>query len=62
MGFLISTTDMIIERFEDILAWRRAKELTVEIKAVFRNCRDSEYCRGLWAKDKQRTGTIPLYR
>ena len=39
---------MIIERFEDILAWRRAKELTVEIKAVFRNCRDSDYYKQIW--------------
>jgi len=29
-----------IERFEDIIAWQKAKQLTLEIHAVFKNCRD----------------------
>lgn len=31
---------MKIERFEDIIAWQKAKELTVAIYSQFKNCRD----------------------
>ena len=31
---------MKIERFEDIIAWQKAKELTIEIYNIFRDNRD----------------------
>jgi len=31
---------MVIERFEDIIAWQRSKELAVLIYAIFKNNRD----------------------
>lgn len=31
---------MKIEKFEDIIAWRKTKELTIDIYREFRNCRD----------------------
>ena len=32
--------NMKIERFEDILAWQKAKKLTKEIYTIFSDCRD----------------------
>ena len=34
---------MKIERFEDIIAWKKAKELTIAIYRLFRNCRDLSF-------------------
>ncbi|OGY42138.1 MAG: four helix bundle protein [Candidatus Buchananbacteria bacterium RBG_13_39_9] len=31
---------MIIERFEDIIAWQKGKELTLDIYRIFNNCTD----------------------
>jgi len=31
---------MKIEKFEDIIAWQKAKELTLDIYQQFRDCRD----------------------
>lgn len=31
---------MIIEKFEDIIAWQKAKELTITIYSQFKDCRD----------------------
>lgn len=31
---------MTIERFEDIIAWQKAKELSIAIYTQFRDCRD----------------------
>lgn len=31
---------MKIEKFEDIIAWQKAKELTIAIYIQFKNCRD----------------------
>lgn len=33
-----------IERFEDILAWQKARLLNVEAYRVFKNCRDYSFC------------------
>lgn len=34
---------MKIERFEDIIAWQKAKILTVDIYHAFRNCKDYSF-------------------
>ncbi len=34
---------MQIQKFEDIVAWQRAKELTIWIYKNFKNCRDFEF-------------------
>lgn len=31
---------MKIEKFEDIIAWQKSKELTVKVYGLFNNCRD----------------------
>jgi len=31
---------MAIERFEDILAWQKSKEMTLQIYKLFENCKD----------------------
>lgn len=31
---------MGIERFEDIIAWQKAKELTIRVYQLFENCKD----------------------
>lgn len=34
---------MKIERFEEVIAWKKAKELTVYIYSEFRNCKDFSF-------------------
>lgn len=34
---------MKIEKFEDIIAWQRAKELTIDIYQQFKSCRDFSF-------------------
>lgn len=34
---------MKIERFEDIIAWQKAKELTILVYLVFKNCKDFSF-------------------
>ncbi len=34
---------MKIEKFEDIIAWQKAKELTITIYSQFKNCRDFSF-------------------
>jgi hypothetical protein len=34
---------MKIEKFEDIIAWQKSKELTIDIYRKFRNCRDFRF-------------------
>lgn len=34
---------MKIEKFEDIIAWRKSKELTLKIYLVFRTCKDLSF-------------------
>lgn len=34
---------MIIKKFEDIIAWKKAGELTINVYKEFRNCRDFSF-------------------
>lgn len=34
---------MKIERFEEVIAWKKAKELTLAIYSQFRNCKDFSF-------------------
>jgi len=34
---------MRIEKFEDIIAWQKGKELTLDIYIIFKNCRDFSF-------------------
>ncbi len=34
---------MTIEKFEDIIAWQKSKDLTLNIYAQFKNCRDFSF-------------------
>jgi len=34
---------MKIEKFEDIIAWQKGKELTLNIYVVFKNCKDFSF-------------------
>ncbi|MDO8659457.1 MAG: four helix bundle protein [Candidatus Parcubacteria bacterium] len=34
---------MRIERFEEIIAWKKAKELTLSVYRLFRNCKDFSF-------------------
>lgn len=34
---------MVIEKFEDIIAWQKARELTIAIYIQFKNCRDFSF-------------------
>lgn len=34
---------MKIEKFEDIIAWQKGKDLTLLIYKIFRNCKDSSF-------------------
>jgi len=36
---------MKIERFEDIIAWQKAKELTILVYKVFANSKDHAFCK-----------------
>src|SRR3989339_2169 len=45
---------MTIEKFEDIIAWQKAKKLTVEIYKCFNGCRDFGF------KDQIQRANVPI--
>ena len=45
---------MKIEKFEDIIGWQKAKNLTLDIYKQFKNCRDFSF------KDQMQRATISI--
>lgn len=45
---------MKIEKFEDIIAWQKSKELTVDIYKIFKNSRDFGF------RDQIQRASVPI--
>jgi four helix bundle protein len=45
---------MKIDKFEDILAWKRSRQLTILVKQNFKNCRDFSF------KDQIQRATVSI--